>query len=126
MRDAWDARVAAIREDIDYKKAEHALDKAGRVADEAEDDALFAIDFAYAAIEEAEYAVLEANLARIEADELAATALTARSERVPLLGGPSLAGLHMRPDFRHPISGGSSPGSRSVDRTPRRWACRRA
>jgi hypothetical protein len=43
-------------------------------AENAEEDASFAIDYAYAAIEEAEYAVLDAALARKQADELAASA----------------------------------------------------
>ena len=43
-------------------------------AENAEDDASFAIEYAYAAIEEAEYAALDATLARMEADELAAAA----------------------------------------------------
>ena len=50
----------------------HDLDSATRRADNAEEDALFAIDYAYAAIDEAEYAVLDAALARMEADEQAA------------------------------------------------------
>ena len=41
-------------------------------ADNAEDDAAFAVEFAYGAIEEAEYAVLNAALARMEADEMVA------------------------------------------------------
>ncbi len=36
---------------------------AQRKADQADDDAAFAIDYTYAAIEEAEYAVLDAELA---------------------------------------------------------------
>ena len=39
-------------------------------ADNAEDDAEFAIQYAVAAIDEAEYAVLDASLARKEAEEL--------------------------------------------------------
>jgi hypothetical protein len=42
-------------------------------AENAEDDAVFAIRYAEAAIDEAEYAVLDAALTRAEADELAAT-----------------------------------------------------
>ena len=42
-------------------------------ADNAEDDAAFAINYASAAIEEAEYLVLHASLARRKAHELAAS-----------------------------------------------------
>lgn len=66
---AWDDRIAGVRADIQGKKEEHDLHKAQRQADEAEEDARFAIDFAYSAIVEAEYAVLDAALARTEADE---------------------------------------------------------
>jgi hypothetical protein len=48
------------------------VDRPQRRAENAEDDAAFAIDFAYAALEEAEYAALDASLARMEANELAA------------------------------------------------------
>jgi hypothetical protein len=71
---SWNRHMAAIRDDVHAKKAEHDLDRAERRADVAEGDAAFAMDFAYAAIEEAEYAVLDAGLARLEADELAAKA----------------------------------------------------
>jgi hypothetical protein len=71
---SWNEHMATIRDDIDHRRAEHDVNRAGKRADRAEDDALFAIDYAYAAIEEAEYATLDAALARIEADELATTA----------------------------------------------------
>jgi hypothetical protein len=70
---SWSKHVAAITDDIAERRAEHDLDSATRRADNAEEDALFAINYAYAAIEEAEYAVLDAALARMEADEKAAT-----------------------------------------------------
>ena len=70
---SWSKHVAAIKDDIAERHAEHDLDSATRRADNAEDDATFAINYAYAAIEEAEYAVLDAALARMEADEKAAT-----------------------------------------------------
>jgi hypothetical protein len=63
--------VAAVKENIDDRKAEHDVDRANKRAENAEGDAAFAIDYAVAAIEEAEYAVLDAALARKEADELA-------------------------------------------------------
>jgi len=44
---------------------------AQRKADQADDDAAFAVEFAYAAIEEADYAVLDARLAHMEADDVA-------------------------------------------------------
>jgi vacuolar-type H+-ATPase subunit I/STV1 len=66
----WNEHIAAVRANIDDKKAEHDVDKAESRADDAEADALFAIDYAYAAIDEAEYAVLDATLARMEADDL--------------------------------------------------------
>jgi hypothetical protein len=69
---SWSKHVAAIKDDIAERRAERDLDSATRRADNAEDDATFAINYAYAAIEEAEYAVLDAALARMEADEKAA------------------------------------------------------
>jgi hypothetical protein len=63
--------VAALKEDMADRRAEHDLDRANMRAENAEADAAFAIDYAVAAIEEAEYAVLDAALARKEADELA-------------------------------------------------------
>ena len=65
--------MAALKEDMGDRRAEHDLDRANRRAENAEGDAAFAIDYAVAAIEEAEYAVLDASLARMEADELAGT-----------------------------------------------------
>jgi hypothetical protein len=70
VQKTWNDHVAAVREDIDEKKAAHDLAQAQRAANSAEDDAAYAIDYAYAAVEEAEYAVLEAELARMDADEL--------------------------------------------------------
>jgi len=68
---SWDEHVAAVRKNVDDRKAAHDLKVARRTADQADADASFAIDYAYAAVEEAEYAVLDATLARMEADELA-------------------------------------------------------
>lgn len=70
---SWNDHLAAVREDFDDKRAAHDLKTAQRRADNAEDDATFAVGYAYAAVEEAEYAVLDATLARMEADEMAAT-----------------------------------------------------
>ena len=70
---SWSQHVAAVKENIDDRRAEHDVDRANKRADNAEGDAAFAIDYAVAAIEEAEYAVLDASLARMEADELAGT-----------------------------------------------------
>jgi hypothetical protein len=70
---SWNDHLAAVRSDFDDKRAAHDLTTAQRRADNAEDDAAFAVDYAYAAVEEAEYAVLDATLARMEADEMAAT-----------------------------------------------------
>jgi hypothetical protein len=67
----WDKHIAAARENIESKRAEHDVAKAQKNAEIAEDDAAFAISFAYGAIEEAEYAVLDAVLARADANELA-------------------------------------------------------
>ncbi len=63
--------MAALKEDMTDRRAEHDLDRANKRAENAEGDAAFAIDYAVAAIDEAEYAVLDAALARKEADELA-------------------------------------------------------
>jgi|1186.fasta_scaffold529775_1 hypothetical protein len=70
VQKTWNEHVAAVRENIDDKKAAHDLAQAQRAANDAEDDASYAIDYAYSAVEEAEYAVLEAELARMDADEL--------------------------------------------------------
>jgi hypothetical protein len=70
MQISWNNATAALRENIQNRRAEQDLHKANRRADWAEDDAKFAIDFAYSAIVEAEYAVLDATLARKEAEEL--------------------------------------------------------
>jgi vacuolar-type H+-ATPase subunit I/STV1 len=79
LQRSWNEHLATIRDDIDRRRSEHDMDKAGLRADIAEDDALFAIDYAYAAIDEAEYAVLDATLARVEADELVAESSGARA-----------------------------------------------
>ena len=68
---SWSQHVAALKEDMTDRRAEHDVDRANKRAENAEGDAAFAIDYAVAAIEEAEYAVLDASLARMEADELA-------------------------------------------------------
>ena len=70
MQITWNHATAALREDVESRKAEHSLRKAEGRADRAEEDARFAIDFAYSAIGEAEYAALDAALARMEANEL--------------------------------------------------------
>jgi hypothetical protein len=68
---SWNENIASIRKAVDDREAEHDVKAAQRRADQADDDAAFAIDYAYAAIEEAEYAVLDAELARMDADDLA-------------------------------------------------------
>lgn len=68
---SWSQHVAAVKEDLTDRRAEHDLDRANKRAENAEGDAAFAIDYAVAAIDEAEYAVLDASLARMEANELA-------------------------------------------------------
>jgi hypothetical protein len=68
---SWSEHIEKVREDMDQRKARHDVDKAEVRAENAEDDAAFAVNFAYAAIEEAEYAVLDASLARMQADEMA-------------------------------------------------------
>jgi hypothetical protein len=70
---SWSQPVAAVKENVADRRAEHDLDRANTRAENAEEDAAFAIDYAVGAIEEAEYAVLDASLARMEADELAGT-----------------------------------------------------
>jgi vacuolar-type H+-ATPase subunit I/STV1 len=68
---SWSEHIEKVREDMDQRKARHDVDRAEVRAENAEDDAAFAVNFAYAAIEEAEYAVLDASLARMQADEVA-------------------------------------------------------
>ena len=65
-RDAWNAKVAQLKQKI---SAEHAEKHAERL----EWEASFAIDSAVAAIEEAKSAVLDAIVARIEAEKTKAT-----------------------------------------------------
>jgi hypothetical protein len=71
-RQSIDARVGELRSERDNLRAAHDLKKAERRADDAEDDAAYAVDFALQMLDEAEYAVTDAILARIDADELAA------------------------------------------------------
>ncbi|MCU1403604.1 MAG: hypothetical protein JWM70_1928 [Microbacteriaceae bacterium] len=61
----------SLRSDSSARHARWSAKRAGRVADDAEADALDSIDFAIYAIQEAEYAVLDAAIARDEADEKA-------------------------------------------------------
>ncbi len=77
VQKAWNARVAAVREDIEAKKEEHDVHRAERRAEDAESDALYAIDFAYTTIGEAEYGALYAVARRTEAGELSASHATA-------------------------------------------------
>jgi hypothetical protein len=72
VQQSWNENIASIRRAVDERKAQHDLKSAQRAAEQADEDAAFAIDYAYAALEEAEYAVLDADLAHKEADELAA------------------------------------------------------
>jgi hypothetical protein len=68
---SWGDHVAAVRKNVDDRRAAHDFKSAQKAAERADDDAAFAIDYAYAAVEEAEYAVLDAQLAHMDADELA-------------------------------------------------------
>jgi uncharacterized protein with WD repeat len=72
-RQSIDARVAKLRAERDDHRAAHDLKKAERRAEDAEEDAAYAVDFALAMLDEAEYAVADAVLARLDADELAAS-----------------------------------------------------
>ena len=71
MERSWHEHVAAVRKGAQERKAAHDAKAAQRAAEQADDDASYAIDYAFAAIEEAQYAVLEADLAHRHADELA-------------------------------------------------------
>lgn len=71
VQNSWDDEIASIRRDVESKKAEHDLKAAQRRANDAEEDAKFAIAYAYWAVEEAEYRVLDAVLARADADSMA-------------------------------------------------------
>jgi hypothetical protein len=68
---SWHEHVAAVRNGVEERKAAHDAKAAQRVAEQADEDASYAIDYAYAAIEEAQYAVLDAELAHRHADGLA-------------------------------------------------------
>jgi hypothetical protein len=71
MERSWHEHVAAVRKGAQDRKAGHDAKAAQRAAEQADQDASYAIDYAYAAIEEAQYAVLDADLAHRHADELA-------------------------------------------------------
>ena len=68
---SWNEHMSVARQNL--RGAANAVDvKTAQLdADQADDDAAFAIDFAYSAIEDAEYAVLDAILAHKDLDELA-------------------------------------------------------
>jgi hypothetical protein len=68
---SWHEHVAAVRKGAEERRAAHDAKAAQRAAEEADEDASYAISYAYAAIEEAQYAVLDADLAHRHADELA-------------------------------------------------------
>ena len=70
---SWNEHLAAVRRDVEEKRDAHDMQSAQRHAEQADDDAAFAIDYAYAAIEEAEYSVLDAELAHKRVDEMAGT-----------------------------------------------------
>jgi len=67
---SWNDHLAAVRNNLGNAQVAMDLRSAERAADQADDDASFAIDYAYAAIEEAEYAVLDAELAHANVDAL--------------------------------------------------------
>jgi hypothetical protein len=71
LQRSWNENIDSIRRAVDDGKAEHDVKAGQRKADQADDDATFAIDYAYATVEEAEYAVLDAELAHKEAEDLA-------------------------------------------------------
>jgi hypothetical protein len=71
LQSSWHDHVAAVRRGAEERRVAHDWKVAQRAAENAEQDAAFAIDYAYAALEEAQYAVLDADLAHREADELA-------------------------------------------------------
>jgi hypothetical protein len=68
---SWHEHLGAVRKGAEERKVAHDAKAAQRAAEQADEDASYAIDFAYAAIEEAQYAVLDADLAHRHADELA-------------------------------------------------------
>jgi hypothetical protein len=70
VQQSWNEHMSVARQNL--RDAENAVDvkTAQMDADQADDDAAFAIDFAYSAIDEAEYAVLDAILAHKNLDEL--------------------------------------------------------
>lgn len=70
VQTSWDDQIASVRRDIESRKAELDLKAKQRYADDAEEDAEFAIAYAYWAVEEAEYRVLDAVLARKDADSM--------------------------------------------------------
>jgi hypothetical protein len=71
VQQSWDDHLAAVRKDFESRRTTHDLMSANRAAEQADDDAVFAIDFASAALDEAEYAVLDAVLAHKNAVALA-------------------------------------------------------
>jgi hypothetical protein len=71
LQRSWHEHLAAVRKGAEERKAAHDVKAAQRAAEQADDDASYAVDYAHAAIEEAQYAVLDAELAHRHADELA-------------------------------------------------------
>jgi len=75
-RQSIDARITELRGERDDHRAARSVKRAERHAEDAEQDAAYAVDFALAMLDEAEYAVADAVLARLDADELAASELS--------------------------------------------------
>jgi hypothetical protein len=71
VKNSIDGRVDEMRSDFANWQAEIKEDRAERVAEDAEYDAVVAVDLAAYCLDAAEWAVVQAELARGEADQLA-------------------------------------------------------
>ena len=87
MQETLNAHIAKVRKNVGEKKTEIDVKRAEKRAENAEDDALFAIDYAYVTIEEAESAVLDAIVARNDVKELATRSKRLSARAVPASGG---------------------------------------
>ncbi len=71
-RSSVDGQFATLRARLDQRRAEHDVMQAQRRADDAEQDAVYAVEFAISILDQAEYAVADAIIARADADDAAA------------------------------------------------------
>jgi hypothetical protein len=74
-RSAVDEQFATLHTRLDERRAERDVKLAAHRADEAEEDAVYAVQFAISMLDQAEYAIADAVIARADADDLASKQL---------------------------------------------------